>query len=618
MRRSVLLAAFLSGLSLHAAAQRDTIQFGETVVTGARTAVTQRNVPMTISVIDRQKLTENYRPSLLPTLTEQVPGMFVTGRGMMGYGISSGAAGTMTIRGIGGMAQMLVLVDGLPQYAGLYGHPVADAYQTMLAERVEVLRGPASLIYGSNAMGGVMNIVTRRLPYDGMKNDIQVGWGSYGTFQSEYSNVFRQGKLAGAAGISHNSTDGHRPNSQFREGSGFLKLGYDLDSHWTAQALGNLNWFSTSNPGTTAAPLVDNDARVLRGMASAGIENRYDRTQGAVRGFISWGHHHINDGYNEGGTPRTSLYLHNDFMLGISAYQGVRLFRGNMTTVGLDWQQVGGHAWNRAMATGEETDIVRKTENDLAGYIDFRQDITPLLTAHAGLRADHHTQAGTEWIPQGGLVLHMARQAELSACVSKGFHHPTIKDLYMFRIANADLRPERMMNYELSYKQRLAANRLRIGGSIFLLDAENIIQTQMVDGRMQNINTGRLKNWGLEAEAACKALPSLELNANYSFLHMKHPVMAAPQNKLYLGADWHSGRWAVAGGLQYIGGLYTSLAPNGHKEEFWLLNLTASHRLHFNIRLFVRGENLLAQRYSTMGGFPMPRATFMGGVHIHF
>lgn len=89
----------------------------------------------------------------------------------MGYGVSTGAAGGMSLRGIGAgvnaaggpTTSLLVLIDGHPQYMGLMGHPIADAYQSMMAERVEVLRGPASVLYGSNAMGGVINIVTRKM-----------------------------------------------------------------------------------------------------------------------------------------------------------------------------------------------------------------------------------------------------------------------------------------------------------------------------------------------------------------------------------------------------------------------------------------------------------------------
>ena len=114
---------------------------------------------------------------------------------IMGYGVSTGAAGGMSLRGIGGSptAGLLVLIDGHPQYMGLMGHPIADAYQSMLAERVEVLRGPASVLYGSNAMGGVINIVTRKQQEEGVKNNMQVGYGSYNTLQTEFSNRVKKG-----------------------------------------------------------------------------------------------------------------------------------------------------------------------------------------------------------------------------------------------------------------------------------------------------------------------------------------------------------------------------------------------------------------------------------------
>ena len=78
---------------------------------------------------------------------------------------------------------------------GLMGHPISDAYQSMLAERVEVLRGPASVLYGSNAMGGVINIVTRKMKEDGVRTHANVGYGSYNTLQSEVSNRIRKGRF---------------------------------------------------------------------------------------------------------------------------------------------------------------------------------------------------------------------------------------------------------------------------------------------------------------------------------------------------------------------------------------------------------------------------------------
>lgn len=163
-RNTACLFLFGSLLSISGMAQtkKDSIQAGrnymidEVVVTRTRNETDVRHLPMTISVVDRQQIEKRYEPSLLPLLTEQVPGLFTTSRGIMGYGVSTGAAGGMSLRGIGGSptAGLLVLIDGHPQYMGLMGHPIADAYQSMMAEKVEVLHGPASVLYGSNAMGG--------------------------------------------------------------------------------------------------------------------------------------------------------------------------------------------------------------------------------------------------------------------------------------------------------------------------------------------------------------------------------------------------------------------------------------------------------------------------------
>ena len=183
IRTLLLLGAGISCLSLQAENEslKDTTRMNEVVVTGTRNATDARYLPLTVTSISNEKLNEHYRSSVLPTVMEQTPGLFSTSKGMLGYGVSTGSAGELKVRGVGGGAQLLVLIDGQPQYAGLMGHPVPDAYQTMMAEKVEVLRGPASLLYGSNAMGGVLNIVTRQMNQDGCKTDIRLQGGSYGT-----------------------------------------------------------------------------------------------------------------------------------------------------------------------------------------------------------------------------------------------------------------------------------------------------------------------------------------------------------------------------------------------------------------------------------------------------
>ena len=98
---------------------------------------------------------------------------------------------------------------------------------------------------------------------------------------------------------------------------------------------------------------------------------------------------------------------------------------------------------------------------------------------------------------------------------------------------------------------------------------------------------------------------------------MENPVLAAPEHKLYAGAMFMSGRWMVSTGVQYVHGLYTSVDPV-EKENFVLWNVRGSFRATEWLSVWARGENLLAQRYEINAGYPMPKATFEGGVHFEF
>ena len=615
MDNKLLLLAALLGAANLSYAQTDSVRLSDVVVTGTRYRSDIRHLPLDVSVINRSKLTATYQPSVLPTLSQQVPGLFVTTRGILGYGLSTGAAGTIKMRGIGGSADLLVLIDGLPQYAGLYGHPLADTYQTMMADRVEVVDGPVSTIYGSNAMGGVVNIVTRRMEADGMQTDINLQGGSYGTFIGTATNRLRQGRFSSIAALNYERTDGHRANSAFSQTSGFLKLGYDLSRYWQINGTANIAYQESSNPGPVSAPLIDNDMLITRGMTALSLTNDYGRVSGAVRAFYNWGHHHINDGHVAARPAQTAYYMHNDRMGGVSAYESFAPFSTTRVTLGFDYQHFGGHAWQKAMADGSRTDLANRTVNELAGYADIRQELLSWLTADVALRLDHHSVSGSEWVPQGGLTARLPHNMELKAIVGKGFRNPTLRELYMFRPANADLAPERLWNYELSLRQRLLDGHLGYGLNVFYLNAEDLITTQMTNGRPLNVNTGSTENAGFELLAFYVPMRHLRLDANYSFLHTSRTLTAAPKHKLFLGADWQPGCFTLHSGLQWIDGLHT--ADNSPKSEnFWLWDLTASLHVSSALKFFVHGENLLAQHYEVNAGFPMPRATVMAGVEV--
>ena len=599
----------------------DSIRLGEIVVTGTRNSTDIRHLPQTITVVQRQTLTVNQRTSILPTLMEQVPGLMVTGRGMMGYGVSTGGSGGMMLRGISsGAGQMMVLIDGHPQYNGIYGHAISDACQTMMAERVEVLRGPASLLYGSNAMGGVVNIVTRSMESSGSKAYINLGAGWWGTLQGEAGYSLRQGKWRLTASGQYSRSDNHRPNMGFEQYGGFAKLQYDINRNWSVFADADLTHFNASWPGTESAPMLEADQWITRGAVAVGIENHYGQTSGRLSLYDNFGRHKINDGYNAlTGRPQLRLFRSTDALMGVSWYQSAMLWRGSRITVGFDYQNIYGHAYYTNRHTGEVMETQNKQSgeernHELAGYVDVRQDLLSWLTAEAGVRYDHHTVAGSQWIPQAGIVVRPLQSGELKLMVSKGFRNPTMREMYLYPPSNTDLKPEQMWSYELSWKQRLLQGQLQYGVNLFCINADNIIQTV----NRKNVNTGELKNTGVEIDLHYRIGRHWQVGTNHSWLDMRHPVVSAPKYKGYLGMTMHCGRWSGSAGLTQVCGLYTAIGNSETTEDFTLLHATVGYALCGHVSLWVRGENLLAQKYEYIAGMPMPRATFMGGVNVEW
>ena len=635
-RITLLLASALIFNIANAAESNDTLKTGniqEVVITGTRTATDVRHLSQTVNVVDRDAIEESNRTSLLPLLAEQVPGLFITQRGYAGYGVSDGAAGVISMRGMTGSGtavRTLVLIDGHPNYAGIFGHPVSDAYQSLMTERVEVLRGPASMLYGSYAMSGVINIVTKK-PQDGTHAYIHAGYGSFNTAETEFSVNTRQGKMSAVAGGSYNRTDGHRDRMGFEQFGGYAKLDYDISKNWNASANIDITRFKASQPGTIDNPYYDSDQDITRGTTSLFVENRYDRTSGGVSLFYSWGDHWINDGYGPNDPdpskrdPRLFRFTSYDDMTGASVWQSLNLFEGNRITVGVDYYRYGGIVEYDSIEGRPKSLQVDKRESELAGYVEMRQEVGSWITLNAGIRADRHFRIGTELVPQFGAAFHLPANAEVKLSAAKGFRYPTLKDNFLFPPQNADLKPESLWNYEIAFSQTLLDGRLHYGINLFHMDVKNTIQA--VTPGPKNMNTGELKNTGAEVQAAYMISKAFTVNGNYSYLKMETPVIGAPTHKAYLGGSFTQGRWHASTGLQYVNSLYTTvkqprpatvLANPDIKEDFLLWNARVSYQATDMVQLWVNGDNLLNTDYQINDGYPMPGIAFMAGVNLKF
>lgn len=619
MKLTIITTALLLSLSNNALATeiKDSLQLQEVVVTGTRNAVDIRHLPMMVSIVERKDLTKQHRSNVLPTIMQQVPSLFVTGRSMMGYGVAAGGSGGINIRGLsGGVGQFLVLIDGQPQYNGIFGHPISDTYQTQMTERVEILRGPASVLYGSNAMGGVMNIVTRTMQHDGRKTSVNVSAGSHGSVQAEASTQIRKGSFSGTLSAQYNRSDNHRPRMGFEQIAGFAKTEYRFNEVWNTTTNINISHFTASHPGSTTSPLYNADQWIMRGVTSVAINNKYESTSGSISIYCNFGRHKLDDGTSNPLNPTVRFFRSKDALTGISLYQSFNLFTGSRLTTGFDYQHIYGNAFyvskkDGAILASTNKQSGKSIRHETAAYIDFRHNIGQWLTYDMGIRLDHHSVTGTEWIPQIGIVVRPLNSGEIKAMVSKGFRNPTMKEMYLYPTSNEQLKPESIINYELSWKHRFS--KVSYATNIYLIDGDNMIQTI----ERKNVNTGKVKNMGLELETTYRINTTWNLNANFSYLHMKHPVIAAPTYKGYMGATFNKNRWTASANMQFIGDLYTAIGKEEQLETFCLVDAYVGFKLSDNIDLWTRAENILAQEYEINLGYPMPKTTAMAGLSVN-
>lgn len=606
---SVMLASLSTGVSAQDVA--DTLS--SSVVTGTRKSVLRDALPSPVSVVGRQLIESSDENAVMPVLMEQVPGLFITSRGVTGYGVSNGAAGSISLRGFAaGSGRVIILIDGHPQFESIYGHPVADEYMAANAQRVEVSRGASSVLYGSNAMGGAINIITRKPTRDGNALDLKLMGGSYGTFRGNLSDNFKKGRFTATANLGYDRTDGHRDNSAFNSMSGMVKAGYQLSDAWKIGTnLSLMNAYS-ENPGTVAAPMFEGTSDIVRGMAGISIENNYAKTSGNIDIYYNWGNHIINDGYNEGGKPREFLFHGTDFTGGLSAYQVVPTFEGNNLTIGTDLIYYGGNAYRDPV---KEIYADHRKLHEEAAYI-FDQLTVGKFMFNAGIRMDNHSAYGIEWIPQAGISFMPGRNTTIKASASKGFRMPNMRELYMYAVANEDLKPEKAWSYDLTVGQHFLDGALNLEASAFYTKGSNIIAVTVVDGKRQNRNVGEFENMGVELSADYRVSSDLTFNSNYSYLHMVTIYTGAPVHKFYLGGNWTPGKFTINLGAMAIDGLYLTTGDDALVENYVDLKAKIGYQISRNVGVFVRGANLLNQQYATMEGFPEPGATVLGGVSI--
>lgn len=619
-----LLAIILTTLSVSVADAvvivPDTLELREVVVS-TPLKTDPELIPLNVTQITSTQIEQSGESSLLPVLVAKVPGLFVTERGFAGYGVSGGSAGEVNIRGIGQGNKVLFMIDGQPQWAGVFGHSLADTYVANGVEKIEVVKGPSSLLYGSNAMGGSVNLVTTTQKKEGLSGRARAMFGSFSTQKFALSSGYRKNRVSATLSGQLDRSNGNRKGSEFWLANEFAQIKYAPSGQWSLTGMAEMTQTHANNPGTLQAPLENMWTDVFRGTGGLYVRNQHEWCDGGLQGFINWGRNRVDDGNTPGETPRTYLFNSTDYNMGFTLYESFYLWAANTISAGMDFQHWGGHVWN----TDKADCSIRSAEskhnvNEIAGYLMMQQGFfSNVLNINGGVRLQHGSVYGNVWVPQAGIIVKPGRASQIKASFSKGFRSPNIRELYLYPPANPDLKPEYMLNYEIGYRQHFLGYNLMVGAAIFFIDARNMIQTVRVDGRPHNVNTGKFHNKGFELEAACNILAHLRASASWSYLHTDSDNLYSPKNKISADINYSPGPFSFT--LEGTGILSMKNGnPDGLTESYALLNLRTAYTLAaaVPVTLSVKVDNILDRHYQIIYGCPMPGTTIMGGIEFRF
>lgn len=499
--------------------------------------------------------------------------------------------------------QVLVLVDGVRVSDAQTGHFDLDlAVPLDQVERIEVLRGSASSLHGSDAMGGVINVVTRA---GASGPAVRAEAGSFGatTLALSYGLALGGVTVDGAGEVRRG--DGHRPGTDFETGTARLALRAPLGG----------------------SPLRADLAFAARDFGAEGFYGRYPSYEETrtLTGSLAW---RAEPAPGLSIEPLLSVRRHGDHF--VLFREDPDRYRNRHTTL-----QAGGEVLARLavspglrLAAGVEAyrdeltsaSLGDRTEGRTAALAEVAAGRIGGASATAGLRADVHERYGTVWSPSLSGAWWPTERLRLRASGGRSFRAPTWTERY-YRdpgsIGDPDLSPERAWSAEAGVEARLPAG-VRLAATGFVRDAEDLIDWAQplsdttAPHRTRNVQSARFR--GLEAEAGVDAALGIRLTGRGSWLSLESSAEEGFRSRyalrplvetLSLAADRSFGDLGLS--------LLAMRARRSGEEAYVRVDGRASYALR-GARVYLDAQNLLDEGYADIVGYAAPGRSLLVGV----
>jgi outer membrane cobalamin receptor len=597
-------------------AEEATIQLEEVVVTATKTEKDPKDVTQSVTVISADEIKKSAATNAAEVL-RKAAGLSVNDQG------PRGGLETVSIRGAE-YSQVLVLLDGKrlnsPRDAGYDLSALPVSLDDI--ERIEIVRGPSSALYGADAVGGVVNIITKKP--DQSQTKISGSAGSHGYDLLSASNA---GKMSGfyyLLSAARETSEGYRPNSDLSQGTAGGKIGYEIGDRSSIELTGNYIGKENGVPGPTNMPSLLARQWDRQTVAGLGYKVRFSKELDLK----------MNAYYNR----EVLKYKDPDFLVDSRHESSTKGGEIQVNWLANSWNAItaGFEAkWDRL----NSTDSGEHATSLVAGYLQDEISVGEPLILILGGRIDSHSVYGDQFSPRvSARYLFSNTGTIIRASAGKSFRAPTFNDLYWldpWSTGNPNLKPETAKEYELGIEQPLGkGNVIKLAG--FERKVKDLIVWRYDVFPMHPENIGRARVRGGEAESRFQISEPLVWAINYTYLQIVDELtgmriydrpqhqfksylnLALPtKTNLYLEgrmAKYYVKPGADAWEYSVLDGKVTQSVPLGKGVQ---------GELFFSMKNIFDRKYALARSYDFLtgghaGDYPMPPREIFGGLSLLF